>query len=381
MGVAVPASMWDFKLRKLKELGANAYRCAHNPPSNEFLDACDRIGILVMDENRNFNSSPEYMRQLQWMVRRDRNHPSVFLWSVFNEEPIQGTENGYEMVRRMSKEVKRLDLTRPVTAAMNGGQFEPTNVSQAVDVVGFNYSTDKYDLFHKENPTLKMISSEDVSGLMIRDIFLTDEKKHLIDSYDTQKPGWGNTHREGWEMIDKRSFLAGCFVWTGFDYRGEPTPYSWPTVSSNFGIMDQCGFPKTAYYLHQAQWLENKNILHLVPHWNWPADSIGKPIKVMALSNADSVKLMLNGKIISGKKVDKYEMNTWMVPYKPGKLEAVGYKNRKIVSHFKVETTGKPVRLQLTSDRNVILGDGRDAIPVTVEALDSKGRHGLCLIW
>ena len=158
VGVAVPDALWEFRVRKLKEMGVNAYRCAHNPPSTEFLDVCDSLGILVMDENRNFNTSPEYASKLEWLVRRDRNRPSVILWSVFNEEPMQGTENGYEMVRRMSDFVKQLDTTRPVTAAMNGGFFTPINVSHAVDVVGFNYQINDYDKFHKANPTMKLIS-------------------------------------------------------------------------------------------------------------------------------------------------------------------------------------------------------------------------------
>src|SRR6218665_2189016 len=298
VGVAVPPSLWEFRLRKLKEMGTNAYRCAHNAPSKEFLEACDSIGIMVMDENRNFNSSPEYVRQLEWMVRRDRNHPSIILWSVFNEEPMQGTENGYEMVRRMSAVVKSLDTTRPVTAAMNGGFFAPVNVSQAVDVAGFNYQMNQYDNFHHTNPILPLTSSEDVSGLMQRGVYVTDKEDHLLDSYDTQKPGWGSTHRDGWKAVAERDYLAGCFIWTGFDYRGEPTPYTWPTAGSNFGIMDLCGFPKAAYYLHQAQWVSEKPVLHLIPHWNWPADSIGKLIRVMVFSNSDVVRLSLNVKLI-----------------------------------------------------------------------------------
>lgn len=373
VGVAVPNSLWEFRLRKLKEMGANAYRCAHNPPSAEFLDACDKMGILVMDENRNFNSSPEYMGQLTWMVRRDRNHPSIILWSIFNEEPMQGTEIGYKMGRRMSAEVKRLDSTRPVTAAMNGGLFEPVNISQAVDVVGFNYQTNNYDRFHKEHPKMMLTSSEDASALMVRGSYITDAAKHTLDSYDTQKPAWGSTHRRAWRVIAERPFMAGCFIWTGFDYHGEPTPYDWPTTGSSFGIMDLCGFPKAAYYIHQAQWIKDKPILHLVPHWNWEVKE-GTLVKVMAMSNAERVKLILNGKVIGEQEVDKYEMNSWEVPYKPGKLEAIGYVKGKEVSHFSVETTGQPVQIKLTADRSKIKGDGWDAVPVKVEVLDHKGR-------
>lgn len=374
VGVALPDALWAFRIKKLKEMGSNAYRCAHNPPSKEFLDACDRLGMLVMDENRNFNASPEYVRQLEWMVRRDRNHPAVILWSVFNEEPMQGTESGFEMVRRMRAVVKQLDTTRPVTAAMNGGLFADVNVSQAVDVVGFNYQIEAYDRFHKANPGLPLTSSEDVSGLMQRDVYITDPQKHLLDAYDTQKPSWGATHRGAWKAIAERPYLAGCFVWTGFDYHGEPTPYRWPTAGSSFGIMDACGFPKTAFWIHQAQWVEDKDIIHLVPHWNWPADSIGKTIKVMVMSNAGQLQLFLNGKSLGLQEVDRYEMNTWLVPYRPGKLEAVGYRNGKEVSRYKVETTGDPVRLQLIADRNSLDGDGWDAAAVTVQAVDAKGR-------
>ena len=374
VGVAVPNSIWYFRLKKLKEMGVNACRCSHNPPSNEFLEACDREGILVMDENRNFNASPEYINQLDWMVRRDRNHPSIILWSVFNEEPMQGSEIGYEMVRRMNAAVKKLDTTRPVTAAMSGGFFTKLNVSSAVDVVGFNYQIGSYDKFHKEHPELLLTSSEDVSGLMTRGEYVSDKKKHVIGSYDTENPSWGATHRVAWKAIAERPYMAGCFIWTGFDYRGEPQPMEWPTASSSFGTMDVCGFPKTAFYIHQAQWVLDKPVLQLVPHWNWPVDSIGKNIRVMALSNAEKVKLYLNKKLIQESVVDKYEMVSWNVPYQPGRLEAVGYANGKEVSRFVVETTTEPVTLQLIPDRTTIAGDGADAVPVTVQVVDAKGR-------
>lgn len=373
VGVAVPASLWEFRVRKLKEMGSNAYRCAHNPTSKEFLEVCDSLGMLVMDENRNFNSSPEYIEQLRWLIRRDRNHPCVILWSVFNEEPMQGEEIGYEMVRRMSAEVKKLDTTRLVTAAMNGGLFSTINVSHAADIVGFNYQPQNYDNFRRRNPDMCMTSSEDVSCVMQRGQYVTDKNYNLLDSYDTQHPGWGTTHRKSWKAINERPYLAGCFVWTGFDYKGEPTPFSWPTVNSNFGIMDLCGFPKTAYYIYQAYWLQHP-VLHIEPHWNWPTDSIGKNIKVMAISNVDKVRLILNDKFIDEESVDKYNFNTWDIPYKPGKLEAIGYKDGKEVVRTKVETTGEAVGLQLIPDRNYLSGDGRDAMPITVQAIDKKGR-------
>jgi beta-galactosidase len=373
VGVAVPDALWEFRLRKLKEMGSNAVRCSHNPPSAEFLDACDRLGMLVMDENRNFNPAPEYMEQLDWMVQRDRNHPSIILWSVFNEEPMQSTEQGYEMVRRMSAAVKKLDTTRPVTAAMSGGQFTPLNVSHAVDVVGFNYSAGGYDHFHQLHPTHPMTSSEDTSAVMTRGEYVTDKSRNILDSYDDEHPGWGSTHRDAWKAIATRPFIAGGFVWTGFDYRGEPTPFGWPSAGSFFGCMDLCGFPKTAFYLHQALWIENKPVLTLAPHWNW-AGREGKPVKVMALTNAQRVELILNGKSLGEKPVDKYEMVSWEVPYEAGKLEAIGKNDGKKVSHFEVETTGEPTMLDLIPDRKSMAGDGWDAMPVTVRVLDARGR-------
>ena len=371
VGVALPDSLWEFRLRKLKEMGSNACRCAHNPPSREFLDICDRLGILVMDENRNFNCSPEYVRQLEWMVRRDRNHPSVILWSVFNEEPMQATEQGYEMVLRMAAAVKRLDTTRPVTAAMSGGLGSRINVSYAVDVVGFNYQQGGYDGFHKAHPDKAITSSEDTSAFMVRGEYI--RKPNVIGSYDDEHASWGATHRVAWSRITERPFVAGAFVWTGFDYRGEPTPLSWPTAGSLFGCMDLCGFPKTAFYIHQAQWITDRPVLQIVPHWNW-AGSEGRPIKVMVMSNADTVELSLNGKSMGEKMMDKMNMLFWDVPYASGRLEAVARKDGKEIARQTVETTGEPVALRLTPDRNSMAGDGCDAVPVTVEALDDRGR-------
>jgi beta-galactosidase len=373
VGVAVPDSIWEFRLRKLKEMGANAHRCSHNPPGAEFLDECDRLGVLVMDENRNFNCSPEYMEQLRWMVRHDRNHPSVILWSVFNEETMQGTEQGYEMVRRMAAAVKELDTNRPVTAAQSGGQMNPVNVSGAVDVVGFNYQQGNYDAFHKAHPDKPVTSSEDTSAVMTRGEFETVKSNNILGSYDDEHPGWGSTHHESWKAIDTRPFVAGGFVWTGFDYRGEPTPFAWPSVGSFFGCMDLCGFPKTAFYIRQAMWIKDRPILAIAPHWNWKGKE-GKPVRVMVITNARQAELFLNGKSLGVKEVDPYAMANWDVPYEAGTLEAVARTDGKEIARTKVETTGEAVALKLLPDRKSLAGDGLDAMPVTVEAVDEKGR-------
>jgi beta-galactosidase len=371
VGVALPDAIWDFRIRRLKALGCNAIRCSHNAPSPVLLDLCDRYGLLVMDENRQFNPTPEYMAQLEWMVRRDRNHPSVFLWSVFNEEPMQGTAAGREMVRRMAHAVKALDQTRPVTAAMNSGYFEPANVSQAVDVVGFNYNHQSYDAFHAAHPDLPMISSEDTSAFMTRGDYATDAGRHVLDSYDDQIGI--DTHRGAWKAIAQRDFIAGGFVWTGFDYHGEPSPSGWPTNSSQFGIMDLCGFDKAAFYIHQAQWVKDRPVLWLVPHWNW-AGREGQPVKVMAMSNLDEVEVLLNGVTQGRQRVDPFEMNSWSVAYAPGTLEAVGYRGGAVAARARVQTTGAAAALKVTPDRDRARGDGRDAVAFRIEATDAKGR-------
>ena len=373
VGVAIPDAIWEFRLRRLKEMGVNAYRCAHNPPPVELLDLCDRLGILVMDENRHFNTSPEYMRQLEWLVRRDRSHPSVFLWSIFNEEPIQETRAGYECARMMVALVKRLDSTRPTTAGMNSGLFSAINASQAIDVVGINYQSEIYDRLHKVNAGASLISTEDTSGLMTRGEMATNSLTNVMGSYDTERAPWGNTHRDGWREIAKRQYLSGGFVWTGFDYRGEPTPYEWPSVSSFFGCMDLCGFAKTAFYIHQAHWIRGRIILRLLPHWNWPGKE-GQLIRVMACTNAESVSLFVNGKSFGEKLVDPIDMATWDVPYYPGRLEAIAKRKGKEIAREVVETVEAPESLRIVPFRSVLLGDGLDSQALTVEVVDRLGR-------
>jgi beta-galactosidase len=381
VGVAVPDSIKEFRIRKLKEMGSNAYRTAHNPPSKELLDICDRLGMLVMDETRHFNTAPEYMTQLEWLVRRDRNYPSVILWSLFNEEALEVNEEGMEMTRAMNALVKRLDTTRPTTGGQNKGQLgrdgkaNPKNAALAMDVVGINYQAYDYDKIRTAYPDKPMLSTEDTSQIMTRGEYVTDKSRNTVASYDDVFPGWDkfSSARNAWAAIAGQPSFAGGFSWTGFDYRGEPTPYGWPSTSSCFGAMDLCGFPKTEFYIRQALWVKDRPVLTLVPHWNWPGKE-GQPVKVMALTNADSVALSLNGKLIEEKSVDPFRMVEWQVSYAPGRLEAVAKNNGREVAHYTAQTTGEPVALRLTPDRKTLAGDGNDAVPVTVQALDKDGR-------
>lgn len=374
VGVAIPDALLAWRLERLKAMGCNAIRMSHNAPTAELLDWCDRMGFLVMDENRNFNPAPDYLAQLEWLVRRDRNRPSVILWSVFNEEPMQGTEAGVEMVRRMSAAVRRLDDSRPITAAMNGSFYNPANVSTVVDVMGFNYYQGDYDKFHRLNPTKPMTSSEDTSAFETRGAFATDRAGHVITSYDTDAAPWGGTHRASWKNIVERPFVAGSFVWTGFDYHGEPTPHEWPTISSFFGILDLCGFPKTAFDIHSAHWIDDRPVVAIAPHWTWPGRE-GQPIKVFVTSNAETVALRLNGRDLGVQRVDRIMGNEWTVPYAPGRIEARAMRGGKIVATAVHETAGPPVALRLTPARLIMAGDDEDAQPITIDAIDARGRH------
>ena len=374
LGVALPDALLDYRVRRLKELGSNAYRSAHNPPAGEFIEACDRLGLLVMDENRNFNYTPDYLGQLRMMLKRDRNSPSVILWSVFNEEPMQGTPQGREMVRRLVAEVRRLDTTRPVTAAMNSGMNNESGVFEAVDVMGFNYNDHVYDSFHQKYPHLPITSAEDTSAFMTRGEFANDTARNVITSYDDECADWGRTHRKAWQLIAERPFLAGGFVWTGFDYRGEPQRLEWPSVSSVFGIMDTCGFAKTAYYMHQADWIKDQPVLAIAPHWNW-AGREGQEIRVIVMTNAASAELLLNGATLGRKERPAYDYIEWQVPYAAGQLEAVAYAaDGREVSRTSVSTTGVAVAITLTPDRDWLAGDGADAMPITVSVVDAQGR-------
>ncbi|HET9511528.1 MAG TPA: beta-galactosidase GalA, partial [Sphingomonas sp.] len=373
VGVAVPDALLRWRLEQLKALGCNAIRCSHHAPAAELLDYADRMGFLVMGENRVFNPAPDYLAQLEWMVRRDRNHPSIILWSVFNEEPMQGTHAGVEMVRRMAAAVRRLDTARPITAAMNGAFFDPVNVSQVVDVTGFNYYQGDYDRFHRLNPAKPITSSEDTSAFETRGAYRTDAAAHVITSYDTQAADWGATHRKSWAAIVARPFVAGGFVWTGFDYHGEPTPHAWPTISSFFGILDLCGFPKTAAGIRRAQWIDDRTVVAIAPHWTWPGRE-GEAIPVHVASNGDTIELRLNGRSLGRQPADRVMGNDWTVPYAPGRIEAIAYRGGRAAARTAHETAGAPVALRLTPARTIMAADGVDAQPITVDAIDARGR-------
>lgn len=372
VGVALPDRLQYFRVEKLKEMGCNAYRTSHNPPTPELLEACDRLGMLVLDENRSVGTSEEILGQLRSLILRDRNHPSIFMWSLGNEESaIQGTETGARILRTMKRVARELDPTRPVTIAMNGGWGK--GFSGVVDVQGFNYKhRGAIDAFHKQFPKQPSIATEEASTLATRGIYQNDKTNGFMSAYDLNKPGWGATAEDWWTFYLARPFVAGAFVWTGFDYRGEPTPYSWPCINSHFGVIDTCGFAKDDFFYYQAWWTD-RPVLHLLPHWNWPGKE-GQEIEVWCDSNCDEVELSLNGASLGRQPMTRNSHLVWKVKYQPGTLLAKGFKDGKELLTEKVETTGEPAAIQLTPDRDIINADGEDVSVVTVAILDAQGR-------
>jgi beta-galactosidase len=380
VGAALPDRLQYYRIERLIEMGSNGYRTSHNPPTPELLDACDRLGMLVMDETRMMSSCPEGLSQLERLVRRDRNHPSVVIWSLGNEEPDQGTPRGARMVSAMKSLVRRLDPSRPVTVAMNSSWGQ--GVSRVVDVQGFNYAGgggfggartgDRIDEFHRQFPKQPTIGSETASDYGTRGIYAGDKDRGYVSAYDVNYPRYTMSAEGWWKVYAGRPFLAGGFAWTGFDYRGEPSPYSWPCISSHFGIMDTCGFPKDTYYYYQSWW-GSKPLVHVFPHWNW-AGKEGQEIDVWCFTNLDSVELFLNGRSLGSRKVERNSHVEWKVKYAPGVLAARAFQDGKVVLIDKRETTGAPARLRLHPDRGKIAADGEDVSVVAVEVLDAEGR-------
>jgi beta-galactosidase len=376
VGVAVPDSLQDFRVSRLKEMGCNAIRTAHNPPAPGFLDACDRLGILVMDEHRLPGGDTESLRKWDDQIRRDRNHPSVAIWSLGNEERgVEDTPQGANVARSMQNLVKRLDPTRPVTyAAPEGNVFR--GINSVIEVRGWNYylTTNNTDRYHAGHPTQPEVCTEQGSIVSTRGIYANDWQRGCISSYDTNWPGWTPPNAQSlWSYVAERPWLSGVFVWAGFDYGGEPSPNAWPNINSQFGILDRCGFPKDTFYYYQSWWTA-KPVLHLLPHWNWPGRE-GQDIRVVAYSNCKQVELFLNGVSLGRQVMVANSDLAWQVKYAPGTLSAKGFDDTgKVIAETKVETTGDAAQIQLTPDRKTINADGEDVAVFTVSALDAQGR-------
>ena len=333
--------------------------------------------MLVMDEHRLPGSDTESLSKWDDQIRRDRNHPSVAIWSLGNEERgVEDTAQGANVARSMQDLVKRLDPTRPVTyAAPEGNVFR--GINSVIEVRGWNYylEPNNTDRYHAEHPTQPEVCTEQGSIVSTRGIYANDWQHGYISSYDTNWPGWTPPKTPcGCGVMSPR--VRGCpgeFVWAGFDYTGEPTPNAWPNINSQFGILDRCGFPKDTFYYYQSWWTTNP-VLHLVPHWNWP-DKEGQEIRVVAYSNCKSVELFLNGGSLGRQVMETNSDLAWQVNYAPGTLSAKGFDDAgKVIAETKVETTGDATQIQLTPDRKAINADGEDVAVFTVSALDAQGR-------
>jgi beta-galactosidase len=373
VGAALPDALQSFRVAKLKEFGCNAIRTSHNPPTPELLDACDRLGMLIMDESRLLGSDSENLRKWDDLIRRDRNHPCVAIWSVANEEfSVQATPQGGNVAKTMQDYVKRLDPTRPVTyAAPEGDSF--AGINGVIEVRGWNYHVGQaMDDYRAKHPDQPEVGTEQGSTVSTRGIYENDKERGYVSAYDVNAPSWAHTAERWWSFFAERPWLSGGFVWTGFDYRGEPTPYAWPCINSHFGVLDVCGFPKDNFYYYQSWWTTNV-VLHLLPHWNWPGKE-GQEIRVDALSNCEEVELFLNGASLGKQTMKRNSKLSWRLKYAPGTLSAKGFNGGKLVAEQKVETTGDAVQIQLTPDRNTINADGADVSVFTVAALDAQGR-------
>ncbi len=375
VGVAVPDGLQEFRLQRLKEMGCNAYRCAHHPPTPELLDAADRLGMLVMDENRRLCSSREGLADLESMIRRDRNHPSVIMWSIGNEEGhVQWTKQSVRLVRTLQERAHALDPTRPVTLAIcfwNAATKRQEKLDEAppacgaLDVMGFNYAWSEWVGYHARYPQQPIIISEASSNLRTRGCRRSEAELGLLAWDGPQVPY--RDAEEQWSLVAEHAYLSGIFIWTGFDYRGEPGPYRWPAVGSQFGVLDACGFPKDNYFYYRAAW-RDEPLVHVFPHWNWAGEE-GAPINVACYSNCDEVELLLNGRSLGRKAMVKNGHLEWPgVIYEPGVLEARGYRGGTVAATARVETTGAAHGVRLTAEH---FGD---VCVVDAAVIDAAGR-------
>lgn len=373
VGTAMPDALHEWRLSKLKEMGSNAYRCSHYAVAPELLDLCDRMGILVMAETRRAGSEGEAIEQFEQMIRRDRNHASIVLWSIGNEEhSIQWAVAGERIGRAMVRRAHQLDPTRMVTAAMHDKGLD-VGFANVVDVHGWNYmKVGDIEAFHKRRPNQPIVGSEESSLVTTRGIYADDKARGYVSAYDVRTPGWGMTAEKWWTYVVARPWIAGAFVWIGFDHRGEPIPYKWPCTGSHFGLMDSCGFPKDIYYYYKTWWTDEP-VLHLFPHWNW-AGSEGREIDVHCFTNCDEVELLVNDRSHGRKSVERNSHVAWKVIYEPGAIEAVGYRTGKRAESKRIETTSEPKRLHLFTDRDSIRADGEHVISIAVSALDERDR-------
>jgi beta-galactosidase len=398
LGSAINYRALERQLEIMKEMGVNGIRTSHNPPAPELLELCDKMGFIVMDETFDIwalkKTAFDYSlywdqwheKDLSDHILRDRNHPSIFIWSIGNEIIEQWDTTGITLAKKLASIVRSIDATRPITSALNDP--EPHNniyKSGALDLVGFNYHQETFEAFPTKFPGQKFIATETTSSLHTRGFydmpsdsirrwperwdkpFNEGNPNNTCSAYDNCSAPWGSTHEETWKIIKKHNYLSGMYIWTGFDYLGEPTPYGWPSRSSYFGIVDLAGFPKDAFYMYQSEWT-NKDVLHIFPHWNWTP---GQTVDVWAYTNYDEVELFVNDQSqgVKSKQGDDLHLQ-WRVTYQPGTLKAIGKKADGTTKEVVIHTAGKPAKIQLIADRNTLAANGEDLSFITVNVLD-----------
>ena len=386
VGIGTPDDLWWWRVARLKRIGSNAYRCSHNPMGTALYNACDHLGMLVMDENRalgdvrlggKYGMAKSYpgvpygdFHNLQTMILRDRNYPCIIMWSLCNEEfKIQGTPFGAKIFKHAMQAVHKLDRTRPITCAMSGGY--PHGFTTVEDLLGINYAPGQYTPMHQALPHKPIFSSETGSSESDRGIMQSNKARGLVTQY-TVHSSWSQLPWAAWGPIGRRPYIAGGFIWTGFDYRGEPTPYQWPDINSHFGLLDICGFPKPDAYYYKAAWT-TRPMVYIQPQWDLPGTKIGSPITVRCFSNCQQVELIANGKNLGRKTFKPFGYVDWKVPYKPGKLLVRGYNDGHMVASYGDVTPGPAATIKLTNQWPTLTADGQSIAPVAVRLLDGAG--------
>ena len=369
-GKAVPDNLCRYKAKLIKSMGANAFRATHYPHQEAFMDACDELGLLVMDETRRFESNDDALDAMAMLVKRDRNRPSVILWSTGNEEPYYRREQGRNIHRALAHVAKTLDGTRPVTTATS--RLAKSVILDEMDVIGVNYSLSDIDDIHAKYPSIPMFGSEGCAVPSTRGWYFGDrEDAGRYDARDRHVPFNGYKGREiTWRFAMERPWFAGAFQWISIEHRGEA---KWPRLCSVSGAIDLFLQKKDAYYQNQSHWLDTP-MIHLLPHWNHRGKE-GLEIAVWVYTNCEEAELFLDGESLGRKKIEKWSHGEWGVVYRPGRLEAVGYNDGKVVARDVQETTGHAERLMLRLDNGPVFANGEDVALFTCVALDGEGRE------
>ena len=372
VGAAIPDALYVWRIKQLQKYGFNAIRTSHNPASPALLDICDSLGMYVLEETRLMGINEAQLEPLRKMIERDKHHPCIILWGIGNEEwGIEWKDKGERIARTMTEFCHQIDPTRPVVVATSSGP----EIIKGTDVAGYNYILQNpVDKHRADYPSRVAVGTEETSGCGTRGIYYDDVANGRMAALNRSPQGPDSLYNcieRGLQFYDARPWLAGLFYWTGFDYRGEPNPLAYPATGSEFGILDYCGFPKDEAYFLKSWWTDEP-VLHILPHWNLEGHE-GEKVSVWVYSNCDEVALSVNGKNLGRKKMPRNGHLEWTAIYKPGRVEAAGYKKGKKVMTETVYTAGAPAKILAKIEPSDIRADGRDLSVVTVVIQDALG--------